>query len=403
MKRVLYIQHAGALGGSAVSLRNMAMGVRDRGWECIIALARPVAELSNYYKSYGFETVAAPQLICWDHSTVAQRRLTNLRHVADLVRVWRRWDSGKVATLRLVDRIGPDVVHLNSMPLSNAAVALTSVGIPFVWHVREPPPDQGYRTRAIRQIMSQSPMCLFICEHDRDAWLAGPGGRIVYNSVPDEWFASRPERAAAHGDALSPHTFLYAGGMATIKGAGVLCEALEMLAARRRDWVCVMPGAMPETSPRTFKNYLKAVARKAGIQSMPQRLLARFRKLGDRVLLLPFQCDMRPHLEHAEFVVFPATVPHFARPIIEAAAVGVPAIGSDLGGVRECIDDGVTGELCKPHDAADLCRSIELLLDKSEYRAELGSRAAIRARDRYTVSRQIDSILGIYDECLGIR
>jgi glycosyltransferase involved in cell wall biosynthesis len=398
MKRVLYIQHAGALGGSAVSLRNMAIGVRERGWDCQIALARPVAELARYYESYGFETIAAPELVCWDHSTVAPRKLTRPRHVADLMRVWRRWDRGKAATLRLVEAVKPHVVHLNSMPLSNAALALTAAGVPFVWHVREPPPDQGYRTQAIRRIMRQSPMCVFICEHDRDAWLACPGGRIVYNSVPDDWFAARDVSPVAQS---GRHAFVFAGGMARIKGAEVLLDACKLLAAKRDDWVCVMPGGLGEADRPSIRTSMKALVGRFGIRPAVAQLFQGFLGLGDRVRLLPFQRDMRPLLEAAEFVLFPAIVPHFARPIIEAAAVGVPAIGSDLGGVRECIDDQSTGLLCRPGDPAALCEAMERLLDDPSYRRELGQRAAVRARERYTVGRQINTVTAIYAEVLA--
>ena len=378
----------------------MAVGVRARGWECVIALARPLPELADFYESLGFETIAAPDLVCWDHSTVAPRRLTNMRHVADLARVRRRWNQGQAATMRLIETVKPDVTHLNSMPLSNAAVALTRAGVPFVWHVREPPPDDGYRTRIIRAIMQQAPACVFISEHDRQEWLAGPGGQIIYNSVPDEWFkpghSGHPSARMEGG----PQTFVFAGGLAVIKGAHVLCDALEQLAAKRSDWVCVMPAALGEPPRKSFRTSLKALAAKLGVQTPSAALMTRLRSLGDRVRLLPFQREMRPILETAAFVVFPAAVPHFARPIIEAAALGVPAIGSDLGGVRECIDDGLTGLLCEPNDAVALCRSIERMLDDPEMRATLGRNAAIRAGERYTVSMQIEKIVKLYDDCL---
>jgi glycosyltransferase involved in cell wall biosynthesis len=403
MKRVLYIQHAGALGGSAVSLRNMAIGVRSQGWDTVIALARPSPELTSYYRSYGFSPIAASDVVCWDHSTVAPRHLSNPRHILDLARVSRRWRLGKQATLQLIDSVKPDVVHLNSMPLSNAADALAEAGIPFVWHVREPPPDQGFRTRMIRRIMQRSPTCVFICEHDRREWLGPAGGQIVYNSVPDDWFMPQPHGAALPGDLQGLRPFLFAGGMATIKGADVLCDALQMLAAKRTDWVCRMPGAVAEPTPLTVRQALKRIAGWIGFRPMPERLLERFRSLGERVELLPFQKDMRPLMQQAEFVVFPAVVPHFARPIIEAAALGVPAIGSDVGGVRECIDDRATGLLCRPSDPGHLCLCIEQLLDAPDYRIALGRQAAIRARERYTVSQQMKAILGIYEECIAKR
>jgi glycosyltransferase involved in cell wall biosynthesis len=59
----------------------------------------------------------------------------------------------------------------------------------------------------------------------------------------------------------------------------------------------------------------------------------------------------------------------------EAAAAGLPAIGSRLNAVPEIIDDGVTGLLVSPGDRTALARALETLLASAELRERLGRNA----------------------------
>ena len=50
----------------------------------------------------------------------------------------------------------------------------------------------------------------------------------------------------------------------------------------------------------------------------------------------------------------PFTVPHFARPVMEAAAMAKPAVASDVEGMDELVVDGQTGVLVRAGDAKAL-------------------------------------------------
>ena len=51
----------------------------------------------------------------------------------------------------------------------------------------------------------------------------------------------------------------------------------------------------------------------------------------------------------------------FPRAPMEAAAMGVPTVGTDIRGCREAIDDGVTGLLVPPRDPLALAGALETL------------------------------------------
>jgi glycosyltransferase involved in cell wall biosynthesis len=62
---------------------------------------------------------------------------------------------------------------------------------------------------------------------------------------------------------------------------------------------------------------------------------------------------------------------------VEAAAAGLPVIGTDVGGVSEMLRNGETGLLVPLHDAAALTAALTALIDDPERRRAMG-RAGLR-------------------------
>jgi glycosyltransferase involved in cell wall biosynthesis len=84
------------------------------------------------------------------------------------------------------------------------------------------------------------------------------------------------------------------------------------------------------------------------------------------------------------------------RTVLEAAALGRPAIVTDVPGCRQAIVPGLTGWLCKVRDAQDLAATMLAVLkigDISEY----GNNAA------YRVSKEFSEglVINAYLECLS--
>jgi len=376
--------------------------MQSAGIECTVALARPCQELVDFYDAAGIRTIPAPDICCWDHSTVAPRRLTNPRHLLDLASVAARWRSSQRATLQLVDRLGVDLVHLNSMPLSSSAIALTKACVPFVWHVREPPPDQGLRTATIRGIMNRAPQCVFITRYDREKWVGDGPGRVIYNCVPDDWFvreSSLPAMARAGGIVR----FAYLGGFSEAKGVRVLLKALRLLKQTTSGWECVMPGCLEDVRYARRPRLLKRAAQAIGYRNLREQLLPCFQSLSPAVQPQAFVSDVRSLLRTVDFVVFPAALSHFPRPVIEAAALGKPTVGTDVGGVNECIVHGETGLLCQANDVAALADSLREMIESPELRREAGERAYDHAVGTYSLSAQRKAILAAYRDAMGLR
>ena len=116
---------------------------------------------------------------------------------------------------------------------------------------------------------------------------------------------------------------------------------------------------------------------------------------------MPFSTEMPTLLAASDVVVFPSITPHFARPVIEGAAMGVPAVGSDLPGVRELIDDGRTGILVKAGSAKALADALLTILRDDRLARELGEGARQMAYERFEAQTRMREVMGVYERVLA--
>lgn len=84
----------------------------------------------------------------------------------------------------------------------------------------------------------------------------------------------------------------------------------------------------------------------------------------------------------------------FPYTIIESMSCGVPVIATDVGGVKEAIDDGYDGFICKPKDYTALAEKVVLLLENDELRNKM----SVNARDKVLDKFRQDDILNNYRE-----
>ncbi len=86
---------------------------------------------------------------------------------------------------------------------------------------------------------------------------------------------------------------------------------------------------------------------------------------------------------------------------LEALSRGVPVVGSDLGGVRDWLDDGVTGRLVEPKDAAGI-RDGVLDLTESRVRLETAGINGIRTiQQRFLPEQHTETLIRLYQNAVA--
>jgi len=108
--------------------------------------------------------------------------------------------------------------------------------------------------------------------------------------------------------------------------------------------------------------------------------------------------DVRPYIEHADALVLPSYREGMPRTVLEAAAMGRPAIVTDVPGCRHAIEPEVTGWLCEARNSESLAAQMRRFVEM-----EPGHRQAAgdAARQRMEAYFSEDVVVQAYLDCLA--
>ena len=301
-----------------------------------------------------------------------------------------------------------DLVHLNTSVLLPAGLGAAWAGVPVVWHVREPlhPGILGVRRSVVRRCIDFSSRAVIaISRFDAAPLTQGDKLHVIYNFVNFEKFDRRLDGAsfrAELGVSKGRPIALMLGGLIASKGPDILVEAAALVRRRRPDVVFVIAGLPPRgESPSPVKRTLRRMLESTRfVTNVERRVLDLIRRHGleDCVKFAGMREDVPDMIAACDVLVWPGTVSHFARPIIEAGAVARPVVASDFPSTRETVQDGETGLLVPPGNVASLAGAILRLVEHPDDARRMGEAAHRLALERYDARRNAAAIVRIYDD-----
>lgn len=116
-----------------------------------------------------------------------------------------------------------------------------------------------------------------------------------------------------------------------------------------------------------------------------------------------FQADAPRWTHVLDIAVLPSFFEGMGRTVVEAMACGKPVVGSRVGGIVELIEDGVTGLLVPPGDAAALAAALQRLLSDPALRARMGQAGQQRVTEQFDVQVMNTRMLAVYRQWLQRR
>lgn len=105
----------------------------------------------------------------------------------------------------------------------------------------------------------------------------------------------------------------------------------------------------------------------------------------------------------ADVAMLPSLHEGFPNSLIEAMAVGVPVIASDVGGIRDVVQNDVNGVLVPAGDAAELSRAITSAISHYDVSRQLATRAKRDVAAGFREDSVIDSLETIYGTLCAAR
>ena len=183
------------------------------------------------------------------------------------------------------------------------------------------------------------------------------------------------------GIASNAFVSMFVGRLQLDKGLVEFVEAARQLKNKRNDIVFVMVGAPDPGNKR----------------SVPELTLAQWKSEGN-VIFTGRREDVPQLMTIANVITTPTFYREgLPRTLLEAAATGLPLIGTDMPGVREAIANGVNGILIPTRDSTALASAVEELADDPDKAQRYGNESLNRANNEFDYRRVVGEYLKMYE------
>lgn len=160
-------------------------------------------------------------------------------------------------------------------------------------------------------------------------------------------------------------TFCFVGRIVGDKGMNELAEAFARLEKEFPSCRLLLVGDFEEkldpVSPDTKRMFLE----------------------NSRVTFAGWQQDIRPYLAASDIFVFPSYREGFPNVVLQAGAMGLPSIVTDINGSSEIIRDGVNGVIIPPRDTEALWKAMRNMLTDEAARRKMAANARNLIGSRY--------------------
>ena len=354
------ITRADAVGGATIHVRDVAAAMRDRGHEVLVLV--------------GGEGPVTEQFAAAQVPFQSMRHLRRSLHPLRDVLAYREL----MAALRAFK---PDLVSTHTAKagwLGRAAAAklgqkviYTPHGLPVEGRFSGAAADLFALAERVASRWTAAVICVSEAEK-RVALAYGVADRERIYVVPNGVRDVPPEfRAAPECD---PVRICSVARFAQPKDHATLLVALATL--RSRAWSLDLIGDGP-------------------LQARSQRLAERL-GIAERVAFRGYQPDPEPALAAAQLFVLSTRSEALPRSVLEAMRAGLPVVATDVGGIGEAVQNGVSGLLVPPENPTALAMSVDELLTDARLRARFGAAGRMAYEHGFRVERTIEATLDVY-------
>lgn len=369
------------------SLKSFCSGIfehlKQEGFECM-AISSPntksgsegqgMSELEEYGRAEGIHTIAVPM----------ERHISL---VSDLKSLWRMY--------RVLRRERPDLVH-SMTPKAGLMTMLAGwlAGVPrrvhtftgLVW-----PTSTGFKRRVL---MTTDRITCAYATH------IIPEGEGVKSDLLNHHITRKPLKVLGYGNvkgidmsifdpaaievpAHEGFTFVFVGRIVRDKGINELVAAFDRLHREHADCRLVLVGPSEDNldpvSPATRSRI----------------------EQGDGIEAVGGQHEVRPFYAAADALVFPSYREGFPNVVIEAGAMGLPSIVTDINGSREIIIEGENGVIIPSKDEEALYLAMKRFVEHPDDVAAMAANARPLIASRFEQGYVRQCLYDFYHEILN--
>ena len=196
------------------------------------------------------------------------------------------------------------------------------------------------------------------------------------------WKPSGKRERQYDGEGL---TFVYVGRIVKDKGINELVSAFLRLNKERFDTRLVLVGPYEDRFVPVLPETKRMIDECEAIETVGN------------------QDDVRPFYEKADVLVFPSYREGFPNVVIEAGAMGLPSIVTDINGSREIVTDGENGVIIPSQDEERLYEAMKWMVEHPQERRRMAEKARPMVAERFEQGFVRTCLKDFYREILGNR
>lgn len=309
--------------------------------------------------------------------------------------VWFFFGLPKAAkeTARLISRENFALVHTNLGTVVSSALSARWAGVPHVWHIRDWFQEFGALWRPYaRYILAFSRKVVCVSRPIAEQFPPSPKVCVLHNGLDLAEFSpvSSREKEQARIKFNFSKQDLVVGTVGRIKFLRKGQEHLLKAVAILRDQGLVL------------KVLLAGGVAPGSEDHVPRmRYLARDLGLENQVVFPGELEDPRPAYAAMDVFVLPSAQPEpFGGVVLEAMALELPVVATNIGGSPEQVVPEITGYLVPPADPDALAFRLKELFADKELRARMGRAGREQIAHELSLGRTLAGITEIYRQVL---
>ncbi|KJJ85223.1 group 1 glycosyl transferase [Candidatus Omnitrophus magneticus] len=371
--KILFISHSAGLYGAEKSLLILLKNI-DRTRFSPIVMLPCTGPLEEEIKILNIPVIVLPYKL---KITTKKYKLTAyifFRYLWQIIIFTQR-------LIKLIKLHKIDVVYTNTSIIPIGALAALIARVPHVWHIRElikndkffkiVPPGLviNFIKLFSKKIIANSKIT---AEQFYSNYSSIKKIEVIYNGVE---IINEPATDTKI-DTLLKNNWCVAviGTIQPSKGQETAIRALNLITNKIPNIKLLIIG----DGEKIYLNHLN-------------KLISDF-QLQKYVLFTGFRKDIFNILNHCRILLCPSIVESFGRTIIEAMAKGIPAIGTNTGGIKEIIEDGFSGYLVPIGDENILSEKIYFLFQNPRKAELMGKRGIKIVKEKFNIPQYITSI-----------
>ncbi len=366
---------------------HLAKAAKNAGHSVTIGAPEDNVYIKNA-KAQGFETYvykAPKSLLPTGGKILNQALLKKFFHLIFSLlpynfKIWHRLKTQKIDLAYIAQERG----------VLQIGVGVRLAGIPLLWHMQGGLSDKATKLHQIAAALSKRIICVSNAVKDDLEQFISPKAMnkasLLYNGLPD---IDLPEQE------INTHTtILFAGNVTPERGIHVLLEAAISLPQNKTE-IKIAGWLLDEE----YETYLR-------------RLIAR--QDSQNVELLGYQENIDQLMVNADIIVCPtidkglitlnkteralACKEGFGLSALEAMRAGKPVICSAVGGLKEVVENNVTGLHVPSDDVRALDKALQDLHKDPALRHKMGKAGRARYKKHFTEDKMIHGFLNLLEE-----